>query len=157
MKTALDRIDVALLRTLQNNGRASNKELAASVGLAPSSTHGRVRRLLEAGVVRGVSAEIAPEALGIGLQALVFIRLRTHNREEVSRAWEQLRELPEAVGAWYVGGDDDILLHVAVRDANHLRDLVLDELPERAPVDRLRTEIIFQHHRAPPPIYTDGG
>jgi len=153
MKYELDRIDVALMEALQKDGRASNKELAGKVGLAPSTTHGRVRRLQSTGVVRGVHADIAPEALGIGLQALVFIRLRSHTREQVSDAWAQLSALPEVVAAWYVGGDDDIVLHVAVRDTHHLRDLALDGLSARADVDRIRTELIFQHHRSPPPLY----
>jgi len=151
----LDRIDVVLMEALQKDGRASNKELAGKVGLAPSTTHGRLRRLQSSGVIRGVHADIDPDALGIGLEALVFIRLRTHTREQVSDAWIQLSALPEVVAAWYVGGDDDIVLHVAVRDTPHLRDLALDKLTSRAEIDRIRTELVFQHHRSRPPIYRD--
>lgn len=153
MKHDLDRIDIALVAALQKDGRASNKELAASVGLAPSTTHGRLRRLLEGGVVRGIHAEVDHEALGIGLEAMVFIRLRQHTREGVADAWEQLGALPEVIAAWYVGGDDDILLHVAARDTQHLRDVVLGGLGERADIERIRTELIFSQRRRPAPIY----
>ena len=53
MERSLDRIDFAILAALQNDGRMSNKELAAAVGLAPSSCHQRVRNLEEAGAIRG--------------------------------------------------------------------------------------------------------
>lgn len=60
----LDRIDCGILAALQNDGRLSNKELAARVGLAPSSCLARVRRLREGGVLRGVHADVDPRALG---------------------------------------------------------------------------------------------
>ena len=69
-RRALDRIDFDILAALQNDGRLSNKELAAKVGLAPSSCLERVRALRESGVLRGFRAEVDPEALGIHLQAI---------------------------------------------------------------------------------------
>ena len=74
----MDRIDDAILGALQNDGRMSNKELAAQVGLAPSSCLDRVRRLHERGVIRGYHAEVDPGAMKIGLQAFVFVRLTQH-------------------------------------------------------------------------------
>jgi DNA-binding Lrp family transcriptional regulator len=82
----LDRIDLAILVALQNDARMSNKELAAEIGLAPSSTLGRVRRLKDSGVLRGAHAEVDPAALGIGLQALMALRLRTNTRDSFDSA-----------------------------------------------------------------------
>lgn len=156
METTLDRIDIALIHALQKDGRASNKELAAVVGLAPSSTHARIRRLLASGVVRGVHAEIDPERVGVGLEALVFLRLATHAREGVGGVWGRLVAMPEVRSAFYVGGDDDVVLHVAARDTRHLRDLVLDRISQEPNVARIRTEIVFQQARkAALPIFLD--
>ncbi len=69
----LDRIDVELIRLLRKNARLPNKELAARVGVAPSTALERVRRLREARVLLGFHAEVAPEAVGIGLQAMVAV------------------------------------------------------------------------------------
>lgn len=149
MESTLDRIDIALLGLLQKDGRLSNKELAAMVGLAPSSTHARVKRLLESGVVRGVHADVDPEALGVGLEALVFLRLATHGREGVGSTWADLVGLPEVRAAFYVGGDDDVVLHVAARDTRHLRDVVMDRISQQPNVARIRTEIVFQQARKP--------
>ena len=71
----MDRIDDAILASLQKDGRISNKELAAAVGLAPSSCLERMRRLQERGVITGFRADVDPKAVGIGLQAFVFVRL----------------------------------------------------------------------------------
>ena len=143
----LDRIDRLLIEALQNDARASNKELAAKVGLAPSSTLGRVRRLVELGVIRGAHADVDPEALGIGLQAMVVVRLEAHSRATVEAFHALLRGLPEVVSTWYVGGVDDFLAHVAVRDTRHLHDFLMDRITSRREVARVRTEIIFEHAR----------
>ncbi len=70
----MDRIDGAILAALQNQGRLSNKELAALVGLAPSSCLERVRRLQDRGVILGFHAEVDPMAVGIGLHPCSRLR-----------------------------------------------------------------------------------
>lgn len=149
----LDGVDLALLRALQRDARLSNKELAAEVGLAPSSTHVRVKRLVRDGWVTGAHATLSDAALGVGLQALIFVRLAQHDRPSVRAFWQSVVELEEVVAAWYVSGDDDIVLHVAVRDNDQLRDLVLDHIPRMGQVGRLRTELVFDHVRKVPPMY----
>ena len=79
----LDRTDFAILRLLQNDARLSVKEVAAAVGLAPSSAHGRIKQLRAAGVLRGAHVDVDPEALGIGLEALFMIELSKHERSTV--------------------------------------------------------------------------
>ena len=71
----LDETDFEILRQLQNNARLSNKALAERVGLAPSTTIVRTRQLERAGIIRGYRAAIDPGALGVGLQALIAVRL----------------------------------------------------------------------------------
>ena len=82
----LDRIDRAILAALQQNARLANKELSARVGLAESSCHERVKRLVQSGVLRGFHAEVDPRALGVGLQALVAVRLARHTSAAVVAA-----------------------------------------------------------------------
>jgi DNA-binding Lrp family transcriptional regulator len=63
---------------------------------------------------------------------------------------------PEVTAIWHVGGEDDIIVHVAVPDARHLNDLMLDRITSRPEVARVRTEIVFAHHRKPvTPSYVD--
>lgn len=146
---SLDRIDSALLGALQNNARLTNKELAARVGLAPSSCLERVRRLFEAGIVKGAHAEVDPEALGIGLQAMIGVSLRQHSRDEVIAFRRQMLEYAEVVGIYYLAGATDFMIHVAVRDTAHLRDFALDALTARPAVARVETSLIFDYSRHP--------
>lgn len=150
----LDRTDRDLLRLLQNNARLSNKELAAAVGVAPSTCLERVRRLTAEGVLRGSHVELDPAAVGVGLQALVAIRLGQHSRPVVEAFQAHALGLPEVVHLYHTTGANDFLIHVAVRDAEHLRDLAMTAFTERPEVVHIETALLFAHHRAPGlPIY----
>jgi len=110
----LDRTDRAIIAALQKNARSSNKELAARVGIAPSTCSERMRRLEQEGVFIGFHAAVDPRVLGIGLQAMIAVRLRRHAADEVD-AFERhalgLAEvvtkpeyliMPSSVGFWAI-------------------------------------------------------
>jgi DNA-binding Lrp family transcriptional regulator len=140
----LDRIDCVLIEHLQKDARLSNKELATAVGLAPSSCLARVHRLRSEGVLKGAHAEVDPEALGVGLQALIAVQLRQHSRAQVKAFWKHVLGLPEVLMVFHVAGTHDFQVHVAVRDAHHLRDLALDAFTTRAEVAHIQTSLIFE-------------
>ena len=143
----LDRIDRQLVQLLQNNGRLSNKELAAQVGLAPSSCLERIRRLSQNGVIKGIHADVEAKALGIGLQAIYFIELTKHRREVVESFESEVLQIPEVLAVYLIAGRYDFLVHVAVRDTQHLRNLALDTFTNRPEVTRIETALIFNYAR----------
>ncbi len=140
----LDRIDCVIIDHLQKDARLSNKELAAAVGLAPSSCLARVQRLREGGILRGAHMEVDPGALGVGLQALIAVQLRQHSRAQVKAFWKHVMGLPEVLSVFHVAGTHDFQVHVAVRDAHHLRDLALDAFTTRPEVAHIQTSLIFE-------------
>lgn len=148
----LDRIDRAVLAALQNDARISNKELAAKVGLAPSSCLARVRKLETANVIQGYAAKLAPASLGLGLQALISVQLRLHVGETFQRIGDHFRGLPEAVAVYCLGGTIDFLVHVACRDTEHLRALTIDGFTSRPEVSRIETSLVFSFARLALPV-----
>ena len=143
----LDRTDRRLVAELQQDARLSNKELAARVGLAPSTCLERVRALRARGVLRGFHAEVDPNALGRGLQAFVAVRIRPHSRQQVEGFWTYALGLPEVIEVFHVTGADDFILYVGVVDTDALRDLVLDRLTVRPEVGHVETRIVYMHER----------
>ena len=141
--SALDRTDREILRLLANDARRSNKQLAAAVGLAPSSCLERVRRLRVLGALRGEHAEIDPLAFGVGLEALLLVVCAKHSREVVDRFLAEVLEIPEVRRAYLVAGRYDFVVHVAVADVAHLRNLALDRFTSRPEVVRLETSVIY--------------
>ena len=144
----LDRIDRALLAALSKNARASNKELAALVDLAPSSCLERVRRLVRDGVIRGFSADIDPAALGLGLEAVMAVQLKHHSRENYDAFRQHAMTIPEVVAVYHMAGENDFLVHVQARDAQHLRDLAIDRFITRDEVGHIETWLVFEHLRS---------
>lgn len=153
MSRGMDSIDAHLLRRLQEAGRISNKELAAEVGLAPSSCLERVRRLREEGVLRGTRAMVDPEAIGVKLQAMVAIRLHTHEQATWQALRSMLSERPEVVAVYHLSGAEDLLVHVACRDTTHLREVVIDAIAAHEGVRQVETSLVFDHETRPMPVY----
>lgn len=143
----LDRIDFELLTLLRKNARMPNKVLAEKVSIAPSTALERVRRLRESGAIQGFHAEVSPAAVGIGLQAMVSIRLARHSRKGVDGFRKHVLGLPEVLALYHVAGSDDFLVHVGVRDSDHLRDFALSAFTERKEVDHIETRLIFEFRR----------
>ncbi len=143
----LDRIDRDILAYLQHNARVSNKELAAKVGLAPSSCLARVRRLESSGALLGYHAEVDPRVHGVTLEAFIAIRLEKHARAAIAAFERHLGTLAEVRGVYHVAGANDYLVHVAVRDAEHLREFALAAFATRPEVAHMETSLIFSHKR----------
>jgi len=141
----LDRIDFDILGLLQKNARMTNKDLAEKVGIAPSTCLERVRRLVDSGTIRGFHADVDPAALGVALQAIIAVRLKHHMRKMVDSFQKHMTDLPEVRGIFHITGSDDYLVHVAVKDSNHLRDLALDSFTTRPEVDHIQTRLIFEY------------
>ena len=141
----LDRIDYKIVRLLRNNARLSNKELAKQVGLAPSTCLVRTRMLQQTGVLTGFKAEVNPAALGVGLQAMISVRLKRHFKPDVEAFRQHALELPEVVRLYHVAGPIDFLVHVWTKDSEHLRDLAMTAFTARREVSHIETELIFEH------------
>jgi len=149
----MDRIDFEILAALQNNARLSNKELAALVELSPSTCLERTRRLRESGALRDFRAVLDEHAIGIGLQALIAIRLQRHQRADVEAFRSYILGLPEVVEFFHVAGEFDYQVHVVVRDADHLRDLAMDYFTTQSLVSHMETHLIFEVRRKGLPLY----
>lgn len=147
-KITLDRIDVDLLHLLQDDARMTNKEMAQRVGLSASATLERVRRLITTGVVRGMHADLEPTAVGIGLSALLMVRLQRHTRTVIDAFQRHCHELEEIVGLWHLTGSSDYVAHVVARDHEHLRDFLMDSFTTRPEVAHLETHVVLWEEHA---------
>lgn len=146
----LDGIDLKILELLSKSGRISNAELADALGIAASTCLGRVRNLVQAGVITGFSAEIAPKALGLELQALISVTLRAGARANLSEFAKQMREHPQVIQVFFLGGAEDFIVHLGVRNSDEVREFVLEQLSNNAFVANTRTNIVFDHfHKGP--------
>lgn len=146
----LDAIDREILALLSSNGRMTNAEIASAVDIAPSTCLTRVRNLVSSGVIKGFSAEISPAALGLELEALISVTLRAGARSNLATFMKQMQEHPQVVQVFFLGGNEDFIVHVAVKNSDELREFVLEQLSNNASVANTRTNLVFDHfHKGP--------
>lgn len=143
----LDETDRLILEKLQADARMPNNAIAAAAGISPSTCHGRIRFLQEGGVIRGFHADVDPTAVGRGLQALISIRLHSHARPNLTAFKDYLAGQSVVESIFFVAGDWDFLVHVAVPDSGALRDLVANNLSVRPEVAGTNTSVIFDYVR----------
>lgn len=143
----LDRIDFAILRLLMKDAWLSNKQIAAAVGLAPSTCHERIKSLRTRGVLRGAHAEVDLKAIGFALEAVLFVQLGKLEIEVVDNFVRSTATVPEVRGVFLVSGHADLIVHVAVQDMEHLKAIISEHFNRHAVVLRVETSVVFNHQQ----------
>ena len=143
----MNELDSALIAALQADGRRSNRDLAASLAIAPSTCLERTRALRRRKVITGYHAVADPAALGRPVQAMIFVRLRPQSRAVMHGFRDFVAALPETLNVFIITGFEDTLVHVAVPTPQALQDFVLDSLTKRSEVADVRTAVVFEHVR----------
>ena len=116
MSANIDRFDADILRALHKDGRLTINDLAARIGLSPSPTARRLRRLEEAGIISGYAALIDEDALGFGVTVFVSVQLDKQVDEALAHFEAAIATFPEVVDCWLMTGNRDYLLRVVTAD-----------------------------------------
>jgi len=112
----IDKIDKAILKTMQHNGRLSTAELSEKVGLSPSPCARRLKRLEEEGYIESYQANLNKAKIGIGLTFFVEIRLDNHQAVSIDRFEREISDIEEAINVSIVSGSYDYLVEVVTKD-----------------------------------------
>ena len=144
----LDKIDVRVLEVLQADGRATYDQVAETVGLSPSATLRRVKRLEESGVIARYVALVQPERVGLTLTAYINVRLEkhaeTHKRSPMDAFRASVQGWPEVVECSSLTGEMDYLLTVLVADMAHYSRFVMDTLLKHPSVQDCKTSFVLE-------------
>lgn len=141
--TSVDSFDLKILAALQDDGRLTNQELADLAGLSASQCSRRRSRLEEEKIVQGYHADLAAEALGFNVTALVQITLATHSPNNARRFRDLVRRTEAIQEAYALTGDADYLLKIALRDLKSLSDIVNNVLMPHESVAHVRSSIVL--------------
>jgi DNA-binding Lrp family transcriptional regulator len=94
-------------------------------------------------VLRSAHARVDHRALGLGLEALAFIKLANYEREVIDQFMDDMASIPEVRSVFLVNGRYDVILHVIVKDVDHLRNLGLDRITSKPVVVNIETSIVY--------------
>ncbi|GIF74277.1 Lrp/AsnC family transcriptional regulator [Asanoa siamensis] len=119
----MDAIDLRLVELLRTNARLSFAELARQVGLSAPAVHERVGKLESSGVIRGYRADVDPDAVGLGVTALIgVVEESTTDADDLQAL---LKELPEIESCYFMAGVESFLLTVRVGTIAELERLIV--------------------------------
>ena len=141
---SLDSTDLGILRALVADSTLTNKAIAARLGLAESTCAYRLRVMRDAGVVLGNRVTLNLSVLGFPIQAIIKVRLGSHDAEHVNTLYTKLTQVPGVIQAFHMAGEDDFHLHVAVESPQALRDMVLQHITVNRVVRQTETQLIFE-------------
>ncbi len=144
LKADLDAIDWKILRELQDDGRMTNVELARRVGISAPPCLRRVKRLEEAGIIRGYRALLNAPALGLEVVAFCLVGLHHQSDAELKSFAGNTRDWPLVREAWMVSGESDFLLHCVSPDLATFQNFVIEDLTSTANVDTVRTALTIR-------------
>jgi Lrp/AsnC family leucine-responsive transcriptional regulator len=150
--TELDRTDLRILAVLQGEGRITNAELAERVNLSPSACLRRLQRLESEGVLTGYTAQVDPQAVGLGLQAFVRVQLAKHEAEAVERFAAQVNAWDEVVACYALTGDMDYLLQIYVTDLQDFSRFLLDRLLNATGVADVNSSFVLRTVKRSPAL-----
>jgi Lrp/AsnC family leucine-responsive transcriptional regulator len=142
--TTLDRTDLRILAVLQGEGRITNADLAERVSLSPSACLRRLQRLEAEGILTGYTAQVDPQAIGLGLQAFVRVQLTKHESAAVEHFVGLVNGWDEVVACYALTGDMDYLLHVYVTDLQDFSRFLLDRLLNAAGVADVNSSFVLR-------------
>ena len=139
----IDEVDVQLLRLLQQDGRITNADLAKAVGLSPPSVLQRVRALERIGFIKGYTAILDPERLGLRITAFAAISLSLHQDMPIERFRRSIQEIDEVLECYHVSGDYDFLLKIVVKDMRAYEALIREKISRIRGIRQINSSFVF--------------
>ena len=143
MGAELDKIDLQILKILQENGRITNLQLSNEIGLSPAPTLERVRKLENAEYIKSYHALVDEEKLGLGIKTFIQVSLDFHKSNTIDIFLKEIQKIKEITECHHVTGQCDFLLKVYVRDIKLYEQLIMDKISRIPVVKTFQTMMIM--------------
>lgn len=150
MATEIDKTDMQILKTLQQNGRITNLQLSSDIGLSPAPTLERVRKLENAGYIKSYHALVDEELLGLGIKTFIQIQLDFHKNNTIQVFLDDIQAIKEVTECHHVTGQCDFLLKVYVKDIKAYERLIMDKISKISVVKTFQTMMIMSTSKKEP-------
>ncbi|HKK62360.1 MAG TPA: Lrp/AsnC family transcriptional regulator [Bacteroidales bacterium] len=138
-KVKLDKVDLKILKILQENSKITNLDLSKRVGLSPAPTLERVKKLESQDVVTAYQAKVNPTALGLNVQTFVLVDLAWQEEDALENFINKLHEIEEVVECYIITGEADFLLKIICKDIPTYEKILFKTLSQIDEIERLKT------------------
>ena len=139
----LDKTDLAILRLLQQNARSTVREIAEQVHLSTTPVHERIRRMEQAGVIKGYTAMLDAARVKKGLMVIVYVSLKTHSKTAGARFIRHIHELPEVIECYNISGEFDFMLKVVAENMDAYYDFHVNKLSQSENIGNVQSVFVM--------------
>ncbi len=139
----LDKTDLQILRTLQNNSKLTTKELAAQVNLSTTPVFERLKRLESGGYIKKYVAILDAEKLNFGFVVFCNVKLKRLNRDIAAAFTRIIQDIPEVAECYNISGEYDYLLKIHAPDMKYYQEFILNVLGTIDSLGSLRSTFVM--------------
>ena len=144
----LDRHDIALLSELQRDSRQTVQQLADAAGLSSTPCWKRVKELESSGIIRGYTALVDREKVGLALAVLAEVNLTRHNEDDVRKFERAVAECPQIVSCYATTGQADYVMKVLVPDIKSYESFLHETAFKLPGVTHVRSSVVLKEVKA---------
>lgn len=134
----LDKIDMQILKLLQENGRLNNVEIAKQVFLSPPACWKRLK-ILEQGAIKHYQAVIEPKSIGYNFYAFMNITLDLHSEESMKRFEKEILKVDNVITCHNISGRYDYLLQLVVKDMDDFHHVSMEKIRSIGNIKEMNT------------------
>jgi len=135
----LDKIDLKIIKILQNNSKITNLELSKQIGLSPAPTLERVKKLESTKVIESYHAIINPTSIGLNVKTFVLVSLAWQKEKALNNFLEKVKAIEEITECYIITGEADFLIKIVCKDIPTYEQLLFKTLSQIEEIERLKT------------------
>ena len=137
--TKFDKIDLKILKILQENSKITNLDLSKKIGLSPAPTLERVKKLEQTEIIKSYHAKVDASKLGLNVRTFVLVSLAWQKENALESFIKKIKEVTEIVECYIITGDADFLLKIVCKDLQDYEQLLFKTLSQIEEIERLKT------------------
>jgi Lrp/AsnC family transcriptional regulator, leucine-responsive regulatory protein len=135
----MDKVDLKILKILQENSKITNLELSKKIGLSPAPTLERVKKLEQTDIIGSYHAVVNPQAIGLSVKTFVLVSLAWQKENALNNFLEKIRAIDEITECYIITGEADFLIKIICKDLPSYEQLLFKTLSQIEEIERLKT------------------
>jgi len=139
MSEKLDKIDLKILKILQENSKITNLDLSKKIGLSPAPTLERVKKLEQSDIIQSYHAHVNPTQMGLNVKTFVLVSLAWKRENALNSFLEKISLIDEVTECYIITGEADFLMKIICKDIPTYEQLLFKTISQIEEIERLKT------------------
>ncbi len=139
MENKFDKIDLKIMKILQENSKITNLDLSKKIGLSPAPTLERVKKLEQSGIIKSYHALVDTQSIGLSVKTFVLVSLAWQKENALNAFLEKIQAIEEITECYIITGEADFLIKIICKDIPTYEQLLFKTLSQIEEIERLKT------------------